>query len=168
MYFTIKITRDEEGVITSRDVTQKSSEPNLPRGGEYLSIKGDKNLSLKNAKVKVEIAEGREYLSIIEDPAKKALSDSEEEIELRLRRMDFGKRLIAIMSIRSDEKELNTGQVVQLNKDFSDINAAVLNGSISTAKALISFFAPDGTIITQSDKDALLSEINNNETDLGY
>lgn len=90
------------------------------------------------------------------------------DINNRMNRQDFGRRLIAIMSIRNDAKALNQSQIVQFASDYADINMALLNGSIATAKALIQAITPDGTITTQADKDALIAEINANETRLGY
>lgn len=94
--------------------------------------------------------------------------NAENDISTRMNRQDFGRRIIAIMSIRNDAKALNQSQIIQFASDYANINTALLNGSIATAKGLIQAITPDGTITTQGDKDALINEINANEARLGY
>jgi len=72
------------------------------------------------------------------------------------------------MSIRNDAKNLNGAQIVQLVQDFGSINQAWLNGSIATSRVLVDAITPDGTILTNADKTAILAEIDANLASLGY
>lgn len=101
-------------------------------------------------------------------PTVDAETISSNDLMNRIKRQDFGRKVIAIMSIRNDAKNLNSSQIVQFAQDYADINMALLNGSIATAKALIQAITPDGVITTQADKDVLVAEINANEAQLGY
>ena len=156
----VKIIRDENGDVSEYQIKQLTNAETKPRGGEYLLLDSDE--SIKYPKIEID-QDGNP--SIVEDTVKK---ESEEGIALRVKRMDFGKRLIAIMSIRNDTKSWDASDVAQFASDYSSINTALLNGSIGTAKALIDAIAPDGTITTQADKDAMLAEINSNLGALGY
>ena len=89
-----------------------------------------------------------------------ALSGSEAAIEVKLKNMEFGKRVLAIVSIRNDAKSLQPADVVSLSNTYAPIQGLLLNGSIATAKAQIEAITPDGVLVSQDDLDAILAEIN--------
>lgn len=85
---------------------------------------------------------------------------SEAAIALKLKNMEFGKRVLAIVSIRNDAKSLQPADVVSLSNTYAPIQGLLLNGSIATAKAQVEAITPDGTLVTQGDLDAILAEMN--------
>lgn len=166
MYYCVEIIRNEYGNITGTKIISASTMlfP-MPRGKECVMVSGPytDNISLKKATMDI-----YENIIIEDDNDAIAALANEEEIALRVKRQEFGRRLIAIISIRNDAKSFTQAQIEQFASDYAAINTALLNGSIATAKAQITAITPDGTITTQGDKDALLNEINANETSLGY
>jgi hypothetical protein len=166
MKYCVELIRDENQEITQRNILFAVMQIcAIPRGKECIFVEGSDsdNISLKRCV----LDENNEPI-IENDPDKIAIQISENEIDLRMKRQDFGRRLIAIISIRNDSKDLDASEIVQFATDYATINTALLNGSIGTAKALIQAITPDGVITTQADKDALINEINAKETELGY
>lgn len=162
MYFyTIQIFRDENGDVTNRKCISRSLSPLLRRGLECVAVPHDEEID--PAYVSVEEVEGQLVVS-----ENTTLKNAEADIALRMRRIQFGQRLVAIMSIRNDAKNLTGAQIVQLVQDFASINTAWLNGSIATSRALVDAITPDGTILTEDDKTAILAEIDANLASLGY
>lgn len=164
-YYVVEIVRDENGDITDRILRFAT---NKNRGGwgfesEIIADATDWNLATTRVAV-----DGNGDAFLEEDADAIALQASEDEIALRVKRIQFGQRLVAIMSIRNDAKSLTTEQIVQLVNDFADINKAWLNGSIATSRALVDALVPDETILTTADKTAILAEIDANLTALGY
>ena len=164
MFYSIEIVRDENKDVIARNILSYSTQPIGVRGKEIAFI-NDVERDLETTKVSVD-QDGNLYLE--DDTDKLALQASEYEIAMRVQRIQFGQRLVAIMSIRNDAKSLTTEQIVQLVSDFADINQAWLNGSIQTSRALIDALTPDETILTTADKTAILAEIDANLTALGY
>lgn len=89
-----------------------------------------------------------------------ALAASENLIKDKLKNMDFGKRVLALVSIRNDAKTLSTVNVASISATYAPIQALLLSGSIATAKNQILSIVPDGTLVTQADLDAIVAEIN--------
>ncbi len=89
-----------------------------------------------------------------------ALASSDAAIAQKLKNMEFGKRVLAIVSIRNDAKSLQPADVLSISNTYAPIQALLLSGSIATAKAQIEAIIPDGTLVTQADLDAILAEIN--------
>lgn len=104
---------------------------------------------VEDAALKEEVLDGDEVQEI-----------AEMAIAQKLRNMEFGKRILAIVAIRNDSKNLQPADVVSLSNTYAPIQALLLNGSIATAKAQIEAITPDGTLVTQADLDAILAEIN--------
>ena len=91
----------------------------------------------------------------------KASSDAMEAgIAQALKRIDHGKRIIALLLVRNAPKTLNKGQIKQMNATYAEIKGLLDTGSLETAKDEITAITPDGTIVTEADKTALISEIN--------
>lgn len=167
MKYCIEIVRDGSGAITARNILYASpGTVPLPRGKECVLIDGPNDESkLGFQKVSVD-QDGN--LFVEDDPDKIAKQQLENAIALRIKRQDFGRRLIAIITIRNDVKNLTSQQEEQIATSFASINSALLNGRIDNAKADIQAIVPDGTLVTQADIDAILAEIVANEPALGY
>lgn len=163
-FYQIQITRDFDGTITERKIIGCSSQPVARRGFEVQFVYADER-DIETAMVDLD---ENDQMIIVDDPDKIAAKESEAEIAMRIERIKFGQRLVAIMSIRNDAKNLTTQQIVQLVTDFADINQCWLNGSIATSRALVAALTPDGTILTTADKNAILAEIDANLNTLGY
>ena len=165
VWYYVEIVRNDSLEITDRILRGYSNKRRANGIGEVQFVYAEeKDIALQRAAL-----DGDGNLIVEDDPAAATAGvATESEIQLRISRIDFGKRLIAIMSIRNDTKGWTSSDVAQFASDYADINTALLNGSIGTAKALINAITPDGTITTQGDKDALLGEITANEAALGY
>lgn len=160
-YYAFKITRNENKEIIDRKCMMRTLQDIGLPVGESVVVPSD--LLIEPEYALAEEVDGK--LVVVEDTARRT---SEEDIALRIRRIQFGQRLVAIMSIRNDSKNLTGAQIVQLVQDFSAINTAWLNGSIATSRALIAALTPDETILTTADKTAILAEIDANLASLGY
>lgn len=162
MYFyTIQIFRDENGDVTGYKCLARTLSPSLRRGLECVAV-GSETLIDPDF---VSVTDNAGVLEVSEDATKK---QQEADIKTRMNRIQFGHRLVAIMSIRNDAKNLTGAQIVQLVADFASINTAWLNGSIATSRALVDAITPDETLITTADKTAILAEIDANLASLGY
>lgn len=86
------------------------------------------------------------------------------EIEKQLlqqgKNVAFGTKLIGIISMRNKSKSITRAQRRKLFKDFRGVVDFLYAGAIDDAKAEIEEITPDGTVVTQADKDAILAEIN--------
>ena len=91
------------------------------------------------------------------DTAKKQL---ETDIAARKKRIEFGTRMIAFMGVRNDSKNLTAEQSKTFLVTFGPIMSLMQAGALDTAKSEIEALTPDGTLVTQADKDAILAEIN--------
>lgn len=91
------------------------------------------------------------------DAEKKTL---ETQISTMSKHIAFGNRMIALIGARNVSKNLTTAQVKQVVESYSTIQSLLSSGSLLTAKAEIEAITPDGTLITQADKDAILGELN--------
>lgn len=161
-YYTIEILRDENGDIVDRKCLMRTNSPTMIRGKECVVVESQTEIEPDFVSVSVD---GNGVLSVAENTS---LKTAEADIALRMKRIQFGHRLVAIMSIRNDAKSLTGAQIVQLVADFSSINTAWLNGSIATSRALVDAITPDETLITTADKTAILAEIDANLAGLGY
>jgi hypothetical protein len=94
------------------------------------------------------------------EAADAAKAQLENDIAERMKRASFGQRMIAYMGVRNDAKNLTEQQTTQFLSTYGGLMQLFQAGAIDTAKAQIEGITPDGTLVTQADKDALLSEIN--------
>lgn len=105
---------------------------------------------------------------IVENATKKAAYESskatndatEAGIQTAIKRINHGKRIIALLLVRNSPKGLNKGQIKQMNATYAEIKGLLETGSLETAKDEINAITPDGTIVTEADKTALVAEIN--------
>jgi hypothetical protein len=106
--------------------------------------------------------------TITENATKKAAYDSsrlaseqmEAAIASAMKAIDHGKRVIALLLVRNASKGLTTAQIEQMNSTYAEIKNLLETGSLVTAKEKIESITPDGTIVTEADKVALVLEIN--------
>jgi len=161
MYYCVQVFRNEQNEITGGKCLSRSYSPIGVRGIETISLEMEAEVAPDF--VSVDLVDGQLVIS-----ENTNLIQQEADIKLRIKRIQFGQRLVAIMSIRNDSKNLSGAQIVQLVQDFASINTAWLNGSIATSRALIAALTPDETILTTADKTAILAEIDANLASLGY
>ncbi len=86
-------------------------------------------------------------------------AEKESNIQIFLKRIDCGKRVIALMAVRNVPKNLNTAQVAQMAATYASIKGLLETASLNTAKAAIQAVVPDGILVTDDDKVALVAEI---------
>ncbi len=165
MFVFVQIIRDGEGAVTERKILHGSSLPVKPDGIECEIVEAASGTDISRLKASVD---GNGVLFLEDDDDKIAATAAEADIAIRMKRIQFGQRLVAIMSIRNDAKDLTGEQVVQLIQDFAAINTAWLNGMIETSRAMVNAITPDETILTTADKTAILAEIDANLAALGY
>lgn len=92
--------------------------------------------------------------------ARAAEQADEAAIQARTKRIGFGVRMIALIGVRNDAKNLTNEQSKTFLTSYGPIMQLLQAGAIDTAKAEIEALTPDGTLTTQADKDAILAEIN--------
>lgn len=104
---------------------------------------------------------------VVENATRKAAYESakaqkdamETGIQTAIKRINHGKRIIALLLVRNAPKNLNKGQIKQMNATYAEIKGLLETGSLETAKDEINAITPDGTIVTNEDKTALIAEI---------
>jgi len=171
VWYLIQKIRDENGDVISHKVLGKSQTPFATKTDHENVWHTDENHELLRVVVDGNgdaVLDDMNNLQLEDDTNAVSIAAQEEEIAIRVKRIEFGHRLVAIMSIRNDAKSLSQSEIVQLVNDFADINKAWLNGSIQTSRALIDALTPDETILTTADKVAILAEIDSKLTALGY
>lgn len=96
--------------------------------------------------------------------AQKAIEEAarqkEASIQVALKRIECGKRVIGLLIVRNSVKVLTTAQVGQINTTYSPIKSLIETGSLVTAKEYMQAITPDGVLITEADKSDLVAEIN--------
>lgn len=84
----------------------------------------------------------------------------EARIQRRIKWIEAGKRIIAIVADRNDQKNLTGEQVIQMMQTYSVAQNLLLVGALDTAKSIIESVTPDGVIVTNEDKEIILNELN--------
>ena len=87
-------------------------------------------------------------------------SDLERRIKAKQANMIKGARIIGLVSVMNEDKNLTGIQMVQFAQTFSQIQGLLQAGSLNLAKGAIETIVPDGVLVTQVDKDAILAELN--------
>jgi hypothetical protein len=72
---------------------------------------------------------------------------------------ECGERVMGLMLVRNQPKQLSTAQVKQLVSAYKDIKALLESGSLVSAKEEILAAQADGVLVTEADKAALASEV---------
>lgn len=73
--------------------------------------------------------------------------------------MECGRNVQALLVVRNAAKNLTTTQVKQVIQTYSIIKQLLDSGSLNTAKEEIQAVTPDGTLVTEEDKTALINKI---------
>jgi len=89
---------------------------------------------------------------------KAQLGQKEAGLQTALRKIDCGKRVIALMVIRNVPKALSPAQIAQMNTVYAPIKGLLETASLVTAKEFILATTADGTLITEADKTDLANE----------
>lgn len=94
--------------------------------------------------------------------AQKAIEEvfrqKEAGLQVALRKIDCGKRVIALLVLRNSSKVLTTSQISQINSLYSPIKGLLETASLVTAKEAILNTSPDGLLITEGDIADLANE----------
>lgn len=91
---------------------------------------------------------------------KASIQAKESAIAYAQKLMACGQRVIAYMLVRNQPKQLSTAQVDLLVQTYAPIKSLLETGSLTTAAEKIEAVIADGVVITESDKTALINEIN--------
>lgn len=86
-------------------------------------------------------------------------SQKEAGIQGALKRIECGKRVIGLLVLRNSQKVLTTANIAQINTVYGPIKGLIDTGSLVTAKEQMMLITPDGTLITEDDKNDLVAEI---------
>jgi hypothetical protein len=150
--------------------TKSKAEPaDYCLAGDYIQIK--ENSIMPGYSYYCEGVTGYEQQTIkkvVEDSAAKATKETEiaadkakrELIRNKMKDINFGKQVIALISVQNDAKNLNSTQIKQMLSTYATIEALLGVGSIDTAKGEVEAITPDGTLVTQANKDEILAMIN--------
>lgn len=79
-------------------------------------------------------------------------------LQIALRKIDCGKRVIALLVLRNSSKVLSTSQISQINNSYAGIKGLLETASLNTAKEAILATVPDGVMITEGDIADLANE----------
>jgi hypothetical protein len=79
-------------------------------------------------------------------------------LQVALRKIDCGKRVIALLVLRNSSKVLSTSQISQINNSYAGIKGLLETASLNTAKEAILATVPDGVMITEGDIADLANE----------
>lgn len=108
-----------------------------------------------------------EYTIEIEDitaeiEAREAKAQAEKVIQKKLERIEFGKRIIALISISNDAKELSSESLIALMSDphIQMIKGLLETGAIQTARDAIAMYqVSEESVFTEEDRTLLLNEL---------
>ena len=90
---------------------------------------------------------------------KATLQAKEAAISYAQKLMACGNKVVAYMLVRNQPKALTTSQVDTLVQTYAPIKSLLETGSLTTAKEKIAAVVADGVVVTESDKTALIAEI---------
>ena len=111
--------------------------------------KSENTIVLDQAKVQVWQAQ---------ETAKAQAAQGEDYIQLALKKIACGERVIAKMVVRNIPKNLSPAQIAQMNTIYAPIKGLLETASLVTAKEFILNAEADGTLITEADKVDLAAE----------
>lgn len=89
------------------------------------------------------------------------ISQENQAIQDGVNAIEKGKKIVAYINFLNRQKNLTIEQFQQIlaDADLQLIERLCLNGSIASARFQINQYIPDGTLITQDDKDKILAFI---------
>jgi hypothetical protein len=82
-------------------------------------------------------------------------------IAQRLKWQDAGRKTLAIISDRNVQKGLSEAQILAQISTYQVILMTLLVGSIDIARNRVNAIVPDGVLITETDKTAILAVLDN-------
>lgn len=94
-----------------------------------------------------------------EDAAKALKATEDASIAAVKKQMDCGKSVVAAFMLLNQSKGLTKAQKKTIRQTFKDAREFLLDGDIESAKSEVEEATPDGTLVTASDKTAMLSKI---------
>ena len=94
------------------------------------------------------------------DAAQAAKAQDAAAMALVMANMECGKKAVARMTLINSAKSLTEAQVASFVQTYSDIKQLLETGALGTAIQAIGAVTADGTIVTESDKTALIDQIN--------
>jgi hypothetical protein len=112
----------------------------------------------------------KEVSIIVLDQAKKELYDADQlkkaalaadevKMQIALKKIECGKKVIAALLVRNSLKTLTIAQITQENLTFANIKNLLETGSLETAKQAIQYVIEDGVVVTTEDKASLISTL---------
>jgi len=104
---------------------------------------------------------------VMEDASLKATYEAEQAAKAQMTgaiaqakaAMECGKNVKALLMVRNASKGLTTAQIKTMVNTYSEVDALLESGSLNTAKEEINAISPDGALVTEGDKTALVAEI---------
>lgn len=82
----------------------------------------------------------------------------ESNVQTAIKKIDCGKRVIALMVVRNVPKALSPAQIAQMNTVYAPIKGLLETASLVTAKEFILSTVADGVLVTEADKTDLANE----------
>jgi hypothetical protein len=79
------------------------------------------------------------------------------EIRKIMQDMEFGREVVALFGVLNNSKSLSSEQIALLSATYAPIQNLLLSGAINTARLAIEQVVPDGVVITQEDKDEIVT-----------
>ena len=71
----------------------------------------------------------------------------------------FGETIVDTIAVKNVSKGLSEGQIKQVIQDYELVMQMLMAGAIATARDEVAAMVPDGTRITQADKDEILAAL---------
>lgn len=104
--------------------------------------------------------------SLVSDSAKvtaknqaQAVQAKKDKVSKAYSDIQAGNQILALIVAKNRDKTLTKAQVKQLSQTFAQIQLLLQSGSLQTAKESIQQISPDGTLITETDLQEILAEI---------
>lgn len=106
-----------------------------------------------------DLVDGAAVLNDSKKTGRLAASAAEVALQARVSKFTKAQRVIALIGLRNEAKNLTSDQVVSVLTTYQSILLMLLSLSIPTARAMVVAAAVDGTIMTEADRTAILAEI---------
>lgn len=94
------------------------------------------------------------------DAADTVKTNRQAQINSKVKDLYFGQKLLAIIGVQQFASGLTSSQKIQYFEDYQGLQRLLLGGAIASAKQLLEDLTPDGTLLTEVNKQELLGEIN--------
>lgn len=107
------------------------------------------NTIIENEANKAAYLEVKLQKDLLENPVRQAMMNQ-----------DCGKKIVALMSVRNKSRNVSNQNKKLLLQTYSSIISMLNAGSLDLVKEEMLLVEPDGSLITNEDKDALIAKIN--------